>query len=90
MMQFELNTYIPHVYCLVHELLNEGCLLISTNAGESTSNAIIDYINTVVITLTTTCPHTPEQSMIIEQVWRTIGESAIAMRLSSSLSAMHF
>ena len=58
--------------------------------GESTSNAIIKYLNGVGITLTTTCPHTSEQNMIIERVWRTIGESAIAMMLTASLSEVYW
>ena len=65
-------------------------IFINTDMGESTSNAIIEYLNGVGITLTSTCPHTPEQNMIIERVWRTIGESAIAMMLTASLSEVYW
>ena len=65
-------------------------IFLNTDMGESTSNAIIDFLSGVGITLTTTCPHTPEQNMIIERVWRTIGESAIAMMLTASLSEMYW
>ena len=54
--------------------------------GECTSNKIISFLNSVGVQLTTTCPHTPEQNMVIERVWRTIGESAIAMLLTANLS----
>jgi len=36
------------------------------------------------IQLTTTCPQTPEPSMVIGRVSRTIGESAIAMLLTAT------
>ena len=65
-------------------------IFINTDMGESTSNAIIDYLNEVGISLTSTCPHTPEQNMIIERAWRTIGESAIAMMLTASLSEVYW
>ena len=58
--------------------------------GESTSHKIIDFLNTVGISLKTTCPHTPEQNMVIERVWRTIGESAIAMLLTAELSESYW
>ena len=54
--------------------------------GECNSDRIITFLNSVGVKLTTTCPHTPEQNMIIERVWRTIGESAIAMLLTADLS----
>ena len=43
--------------------------------GECNSDRVISFLNSVCIKLTTTCPHTPEQNMIIERVWRTKGES---------------
>ena len=52
--------------------------------GECT--AYISFLKSVDIELTTTCPYTPEQNMVIKGVWRTIGESAIAMLITSSLS----
>jgi len=52
--------------------------------GECT--AYISFLKSVGIELTTTCPYTPEQNMVIKGVWRTIGESAIAMLITSSLS----
>jgi len=62
-------------------------IFLNTDMGECTShNKIIDYLATIGIELKTTCPHTPEQNMIIERVWRTIGESAIAMMLTSNMS----
>ena len=54
--------------------------------GEFNSDQVISFLNSVGVKLTTTCPHTPEQNMIIERVWRTIGESAIAMLLTADLS----
>jgi len=54
--------------------------------GECTSTATISFLKGVGIELTTTCPYTPEQNMVIKRVWRTIRESAIAMLLTASLS----
>ena len=65
-------------------------IFLNTDMGESTSNATINFLRGVGIELTTTCPHTPEQNMIIERVWRTIGESAIAMLLTASLSEIYW
>ena len=53
---------------------------------ECTSNTTISFLKWVRIELTTTCPYKPEQNMVIERVWETIGESAIAMLLTASLS----
>jgi hypothetical protein len=61
-------------------------IFLNTDMGECTSNATISFLKGVGIELTTTCPYTPEQNMVIERVWRTIGESAIAMLLTASLS----
>jgi len=61
-------------------------IFLNTDMGECTSTATISFLKSVGIELTTTCPYTPEQNMVIERVWRTIGESAIAMLLTSSLS----
>jgi len=58
--------------------------------GECTSHKIIDYLATIGIELKTTCPHTPEQNMIIERVWRIIGEFAIAMMLTSNMSETYW
>jgi hypothetical protein len=65
-------------------------IFINTDMGECTSNATITFLRSVGIELTTTCPHTPEQNMVIERVWRTIGESAIAMLLTASLSEIYW
>jgi len=54
--------------------------------GESTSNAVVTFLAGVGVQLTTTCPHTPEQNMAIERVWRSIGKSAKAMLLTADLS----
>ena len=61
-------------------------IFLNTDMGECTSNKIISFLNSVGVQLTTTCPHIPEQNMVIERVWRTIGESAIAMLLTANLS----
>ena len=61
-------------------------IFLNTDMGESTSTDIITFLQSVGIQLTSSCPHTPEQNMIIERVWRTIGESAIAMLLTADLS----
>ena len=61
-------------------------IFLNTDMGACTSNKIISFLNSVGVQLTTTCPHTPEQNMVIERVWRTIGESAIAMLLTANLS----
>ena len=61
-------------------------IYLNTDMGESTSHKIIDFLKTVGVELQTTCPHTPEQNMVIERLWRTIGESAIAMLLTANLS----
>ena len=50
------------------------------------SGIVIQYLNEIGVQLTTTCPHTPQQNMVIERVWRSIGESAIAMLLTADLS----
>ena len=65
-------------------------IFLNTDMGESTSHKIIDYLSGVGIILSTTCPHTPEQNMVIERVWRTIGESAIAMLLTANLSEIYW
>jgi hypothetical protein len=65
-------------------------IFLNTDMGESTKHSIINYLKTVGIELLTTCPHTPEQNMIIERVWRTIGESAIAMLLTANLSETYW
>ena len=62
----------------------------NTDMGEYTSDATITYLRSVGVELSTTCPHTPEQNMIIERAWRTIGESAIAMLLVASLSEIYW
>jgi len=54
--------------------------------GECTRNATISLLKSVGIELTTTCPYTSEQNMVIERVWKIIGELAIAMLLTSSLT----
>ena len=61
-------------------------IFLNTDMGKCTSDVVISFLNSVGIKLTTTCPHTPEQSMVIESVWRTIGESAIAMLLIADFS----
>jgi len=58
--------------------------------GESASNTTISVLKGVGIELTATCQYTPEQNMVIERVWRTIGESAIAMLLTASLSEIYW
>ena len=65
-------------------------IFLNTDMGECTSHKIIDYLATIGIELKTTCPHTPEQNMVIERVWRTIGESAIAMMLTSNMSETYW
>ena len=65
-------------------------IFINTDMGESTSHKIIDWLSTVGIILNTTCPHTPMQNMVIERVWRTIGESAVAMLLTAKLSESYW
>jgi len=64
-------------------------IFLNADMGECTSNAPISYLRSVGVQLTTICPHTPEQNMVIERVWRTIGESAIAMLLTASLSEIY-
>jgi len=51
---------------------------------------IIDNLATIGIELKITCPHTLEQNMVIERVWRTIGESAKAMMLTSNMSETYW
>jgi len=58
--------------------------------GECTSNAAISYLKSVEVQLTTTCPHTLEQNMVIERIWRTIGEFAITLLLAASLSEIYW
>ena len=65
-------------------------IFLNTDMGESTSNNIIDYLSSKGVTLSTTCPHTPEQNMVIERVWRTIGESAKAMLPTANLSEVYW
>ena len=44
-------------------------IFLNTDMGESfTSNSIIDYLGSKGVILNTTCPHTPEQNMVIERV----------------------
>jgi len=57
---------------------------LNTDMGECTIHA------SVGIELTTTCPYTPEHNMLIERIWRTIRESAIAMLITSSLSEIYW
>jgi len=52
---------------------------------KGTSNTI-SFLRSVEIELTTTNPYIPEQNMIKERVWRTIGESSIAMLLIAALA----
>jgi len=61
-------------------------MFINADMGECTSSATISFLKSVGIELPTTCPYTLEQNMVIERVWRAIGESAIAMLFTSSLS----
>jgi len=65
-------------------------IFLNTDMGECTSHKIIDLLASLGIELKTTCPHTPEQNMVIERVWRTIGESAIAMMLTSNMSETYW
>ena len=58
--------------------------------GESTSHKIMYLLMIVGVELQTRCPHTPEQYMIIERVWRTFGETAIAMLLTAKLNEMYW
>ena len=64
-------------------------IFLNTDMGESTKHSIINYLKTVGIELLTTCPHTPKQNMIIERVWRTIGESAIAIKRHAMYTIDH-
>ena len=43
-------------------------IFLNTDMGECNSDRIITFLNSVGVKLTTTCPHTPEQNMIIERV----------------------
>jgi len=43
-------------------------IFLHTDIGEFVSHRIIDYQNTVGISLKTTCPNTPEQNMVIERL----------------------
>jgi hypothetical protein len=65
-------------------------IFLNTDMGECTSNATIQYLRGVGVELTSTCPYTPQHNMVIERVWRTIGESAIAMLLTASLSEVYW
>ena len=58
--------------------------------GECTSHATKQFLKSVGIELSTTCPYTLEHNMILERVWRTIDESAIAMLITSSLSEIYW
>jgi len=65
--------------------------LLRDNGGRSLEKlpdqlSLENFLSTKGVTLNTTCPHIPEQNMHIERVWRTIGESAIAMLLTANLS----
>jgi len=55
--------------------------------GVCTSHATKQFLNSVGILLTTTCPYTTEHNIIIERVWRT---TAIAMSMTSSLSEIYW
>ena len=80
-------------YIMALRLLYKDELLhifLNTDMGESTSDNVITFLAGVGVQLTTTCPHTPEQNMIIERVWRSIGESAIAMLLTADLSESYW
>jgi len=61
-------------------------IFLNTDIGEYTSNSTINFLKGVGIELTATCPYAYEKHMVIERIWRTIGELAIAMLLTSSLS----
>jgi len=56
----------------------------NTHLGDYTSHATKQFLKSVGIELTTTCPYTPEYNMIIESVWKTIDKSAITMLITSS------
>ena len=59
---------------------------LNTDMDESASNNIIAFLAGVGIELMTTCPHVPQQYMVIEMVWRSIGGSAIAMLFTADLT----
>ena len=61
-------------------------IFLNTDMGESASNNIIAFLAGVGIELMTTCPHVPQQYMVIEMVWRSIGGSAIAMLFTADLT----
>ena len=65
-------------------------IFLNTDMEECTSNKVISFLNSAGVQLTTTCPHTLEQNKVVERVWRTIGESGIAMLLTANLSELYW
>jgi len=55
-----------------------------------TSHATKQFLKSVGIELITACPYTPEHNMVMERVLRTIGKSAIAILITSSLSEVYW
>jgi len=58
--------------------------------GECTSNSTIRFLRGIGVELTTTCPYTPEQHIIIEWICHIIGKSSIAMLLTANLSEAYW
>jgi len=65
-------------------------IFLNSDMGECTSNATIQFIKSIGVEITTTCLYTPEQNMVLERVWRTLSESAIAMLLTAALSEIYW
>jgi hypothetical protein len=63
---------------------------IHSDCGEFNSAKVREYAISVGIQCTTTCPYAPEQNGVIERSWRTIGEAATAMLLTSGLSEAYW
>jgi hypothetical protein len=63
---------------------------IHSDCGEFNSQKVREYAINSGIQCSTTCPYSPEQNGVIERSWRTLGEAATAMLLTSGLSETYW
>ena len=80
-----INTYIRPLRAAYPNL---GMTFVHTDNGEFNSKDIYEFLLRHGVYSMLTCPCTPEHNAVIERIWRTISEAAIAMMLTAELPGM--
>ena len=77
-----INTYIKPLRAAYPDM---GMIFVHTDNGEFNSKEIHDYLLVHGVYSMLTCPYTPQHNAVIERIWRTITEAAIALLLTAEL-----